>query len=195
MMHPDDGIAAVRMARSVILQEVTGKRLAYMMRISLTEPSGVFVTISTYPELELRGCIGFPEPVYPFLEALEHSARSACHDPRFRDLKESELDKVVIDVTILTPPVPMAVKEREELLNAIKIGKHGLMLEYKGRRGVFLPQVPVEWGWDVKEYLEHLCAKAGVPRDAWKEKECRILSFEGRIFKETSPGGDVIEVI
>jgi len=194
MMHPDDGTAAVRIARGAIIQEVTRKPLAYMIRLTDNEKRGVFVTVNTYPSRDLRGCIGFTEPVYPLSEALEYAARSACRDPRFPPLREKELDKVVVEVTILTPPEPMIVKEKEELLNTIKIGRHGLMLEYRGRRGVFLPQVPAEWGWDVKEYLENLCMKAGVSKDKWKESDCNIFSFEGRIFGETSPNGDVEEV-
>ena len=194
MMDAEDGITAVRIARCVITQEVTKKQLCYAMRLSYTEPCGVFVTLNTYPSLDLRGCIGYPGPAYPFPEALEHAARSACHDPRFPDLKERELDRIVVEVTILTPPEPIIVSDKKDLPGMIKIGKHGLMLEYGGRRGLFLPQVPVEWNWNVTEYLENLCGKAGVPKDRWKEKDCHISWFEGRIFKESSPGGDVEEV-
>ena len=193
MMMPDYGITAVKVARSVISHEVTGRPMLCTEALH-NEPSGVFVTINTYPDLHLRGCIGFPEPAYPLSEALEHSARSACHDPRFQDLKEHELNDIVVEVTILTPPEPIAVKNKDELLNAVEIGKHGLIMEYRGRKAVFLPQVPAEWGWNVKEYLENLCRKAGIPKDKWKEDDCRILSFEGRVFREMSPNGDVVEV-
>ncbi|MCL2890932.1 MAG: TIGR00296 family protein [Methanomassiliicoccaceae archaeon] len=193
MMLPEHGVTAVRIARCVITQEVTKKRTAYMMHLPFSEPSGVFVTINTFPDGALRGCIGYPEPVMPFLEALESAARSACHDPRFPKLKESELESVVIEVTVLTPPEVITVS-KQGLLSEIRIGRDGLMLEYKGRRSVFLPQVPVEWGWDVLEYLENLCLKAGVHKNAWKEKDCSISAFKGHIFKELSPSGDVQEV-
>ena len=188
-----NGAESVRIARGVITHEVTGRR-SYDIETVHNDPCGVFVTINTYPALHLRGCIGFPGPAYPFREALEHAARSACHDPRFNDLKESELDNIVIEVTILTPPEPIIVTERKNILDQIQIGRHGLMLEYRGRRGVFLPQVPVEWNWNIIEYLENLCVKAGVPKDRWKENDCHVMRFEGRIFKESSPNGDVIEV-
>jgi uncharacterized protein (TIGR00296 family) len=194
-MNEEDGITAVKLARCIITQEVTGQRLAYMMHIKHNEPSGVFVTINTYPTLALRGCIGFTEPHYPFTEALEYAARSACHDPRFCDLEEYELSEIVVEVTVLTRPRPIAVKNKEDLLKEIKIGRDGLMIEYRGRKGVFLPQVPVEWKWDVKEYLENLCQKAGIGRDRWKEKDCTILAFQGRLFRETEPNGDVTEVV
>jgi len=193
MMLSEYGVTAVRIARCVITQEVTKKRMAYMMHMPFNEPSGVFVTINTFPDEELRGCIGYPEPVLPFPEALESAARSACHDPRFPTLKEHELDNVVVEVTILTPP-ELIIVSKQELPNMIKIGRDGLMLEYKGRRSVFLPQVPVEWEWNVLEYLENLCLKAGVPKDSWKEKDCSIYVFRGHIFRELSPSGDVQEV-
>jgi hypothetical protein len=194
MMLSEYGITAVRIARCVITQEVTKKRTAYMMHLPFNDPSGVFVTINTFPEENLRGCIGYPEPVLPFLEALESAARSACHDPRFPKLKEHELENVVVEVTILTSPELIAVNDEQDLLNTIKIGRDGLMLEHRGRRSVFLPQVPVEWEWNVTEYLENLCRKAGVPKDAWKEKDCSISAFRGHIFKELSPSGEVEEV-
>jgi uncharacterized protein (TIGR00296 family) len=194
-MNSEHGITAVKLARCIVTQETTKKKLAYMMHLPYNEPSGVFVTINNYSDNSLRGCIGFIEPVYPFLEALEHAARSACHDPRFPSLKEKELDHVVIDVTVLTSPQPIEVKEKADLLNAIRIGRDGLVLDYRGRRSVFLPQVPVEWNWNVTEYLENLCMKAGVRKDAWKEKDCHIFAFQGRLFRETSPNGDVEEVI
>jgi uncharacterized protein (TIGR00296 family) len=151
--------------------------------------------MNTHPDGMLRGCIGFTEHNYPFLEALEYAARSACHDPRFPALGERELDKIVVEVTILTRPSLIKVKNREDLPKEIKIGRDGLMIEYRGRRGVFLPQVPVEWEWNVTEYLENLCRKAGIGKDKWKENDCDVFSFRGRSFKETSPGGDVTEVI
>ncbi|MCL2712413.1 MAG: TIGR00296 family protein [Methanomassiliicoccaceae archaeon] len=193
-LSTNDGIVAVKTARCVITQEVTKERTAYMMHFPYTEKCGVFVTINKFPSLNLRGCIGFIEPLYELPYALEHAARSACHDPRFQSLKKSELDNVVVEVTILTRPERIIVKEKKELLNEIIIGKHGLLLEYKDRRSVFLPQVPEEWNWNVTEYLENLCMKAGISKDKWKDDECEISSFEGRIFKETTPSGDIIEV-
>ena len=196
IMDTNDGIVAVQYAKSVIADEVFLTRLSYDFQLpdSFNEPTGVFVTINTYPGLALRGCIGFPEPSYPLRDAIEYSARSACHDPRFLDLQDYELRDVVVEVTVLTQPEPIIVRNREDLLSAVKIGRDGLMLEYRGRRSVFLPRVPGDWGWDVKEYLENLCQKAGIGKDKWKENDCFISSFRGKIFKETSPDGDIVEV-
>ena len=191
-MDTNDGIAAVRIARSIITNEVEGKHARYEMPASFDRPYGVFVTINTYPSLHLRGCIGYPDPVLPLKDVLGPAAISACSDPRFSSLKENELDAVVMEVTILTPPEQISAA-KADLPAAIRIGRDGLMLEYKGRRSVFLPRVPAEQGWDVKEYLENLCMKAGIGKDRWKEKECLIFSFRGKIFKETSPNGDITE--
>ena len=194
IMRKEDGVTVVKLARCIITQEVTRKKMAYMMHLPYDERSGVFVTINNYPDLSLRGCIGIIEPVYPFLEALDHAARSACHDPRFPSLKEKELDNVVIDVTVLTAPKPIEVKDKEELLEAIKIGRDGIVIEYRGRKAVFLPQVPVEWNWNVTEYLDNLCMKAGISKDKWKDKDCNVYAFQGRLFRELTPNGDVDEV-
>jgi uncharacterized protein (TIGR00296 family) len=193
-MNPEDGERAVRFARDVILDELTFKGVARDLPRSFDEPSGAFVTINTYPALALRGCIGYPGPSFPLGETIEHAARAACHDPRFLDLEEQELNEIVVEVTILTPPEPIIAKNKTDLLHMIIIGKHGLMLEYHGRRSVFLPQVPIEWKWSVLEYLENLCQKAGIGKDKWKDKDCHVLSFKGKIFRETTPYGEVVEV-
>ena len=73
------------------------------------------------------------------------------------------------------------------------VGRDGLIIDYHGNRGLLLPQVPVEWGWDTEEYLAHLSMKAGLPPDAWTYRGARISSFRGEIFREVSPGGDIAE--
>jgi AmmeMemoRadiSam system protein A len=186
-----DGVTAVRLARKFIVNEVTGREQP-CETLSCDEPSGVFVTINRYPSMELRGCIGFPMTDHPLSDALEHSARSACNDPRFPALNKSELDRIVVEVTLLTAPEEITVESKDDLLDSIKIGKHGLMLEHGRRSALFLPQVPSKW--NVRQYLENLCMKAGLPRDGWKDEDCILYSFEGKVFKETSPNGEIAEV-
>ncbi|MDR0334277.1 MAG: TIGR00296 family protein [Methanomassiliicoccaceae archaeon] len=195
-MDADDGTIAVRLARKIIVEEATLTRSNREPELTppFDEPTGVFVTIHTYPQLALRGCIGFTEAAYPLRDAIEYAARSACHDPRFLDLEADEINDIVVEVTILMPPKAIPVKDKADLPKAIRIGRDGLMLEYRGRRSVFLPQVPGDWGWDAVEYLENLCQKAGLAKDMWKDKECIIFAFEGIIYRETSPDGDVEEV-
>lgn len=158
------------------------------------EDRGVFVTLSLYPSGDLRGCIGYPYPVMPLAEAIAGAARSACHDPRFPDLRPSELGGITVEVTILTVPEELTADGPDALLDLVEIGRDGLIIECMGRRGLLLPQVPVEWGWDREEYLEHLSAKAGLPKDAWRWDGTKLYAFGGTIFSETSPGGDIVEV-
>jgi uncharacterized protein, PH0010 family len=187
-----DGRIAVRAARTIAEHEVTGRLVKTDVPDRFSEKKGVFVTISQYPSGDLRGCIGYPEPVFSLGEALRMSAAAACHDPRFDDLTKSELDNCTLEVTVLTTPQKIMYSEPRELLSKIEIGRDGLIMGLKGRRGLLLPQVASEWGWDAEEFLQHLSNKAGLPPDAWKHPDANIESFQGEIFSETSPNGDVV---
>jgi len=195
-MDLSDGTEAVKTARRYAEAESKGESGYASDETSrpqwFREKKGVFVTISEYPSGDLRGCIGYPEPVFPFGEALRMSAVAACHDPRFDDLTYKEALNCTFEVTILTTPKKIEFRTPEELLSKIEIGRDGLILSYKGRRGLLLPQVPVEWGWDVPEYLDHLSMKAGLRPGSWKEPGVTIDSFSGEIFSETSPRGEVV---
>ncbi|EDY36615.1 conserved hypothetical protein TIGR00296 [Aciduliprofundum boonei T469] len=189
----EEGIFAVKTARKVVEDYLDGKKvLPIEFPKSFEEKSGVFTTISIYPEHELRGCIGFPEPVYPLKKALVESALAAAfQDPRFPPLQKREIDNVVFEVSLLTPPEELKVKKKKELLNIIKIGVHGLIVERGFYRGLLLPQVPVEWGWDVEEFLSQTCWKAGLPMDCWLDENVRIYAFSAEIFEEEKPRGNV----
>lgn len=191
-MDIEFGREAVRAARQAAEAETQGKAENPEFSNIFRELSGVFVTISKYPSGDLRGCIGYPEPVLPLGEAIISASRSACHDPRFSSLTLKEAEKCVFEVTILTHPNKINFSSPEDLLNKIEIGRDGLILSYKGRRGLLLPQVPVEWGWDKEEYLGHLSVKSGLPQDTWKKEGITIESFQGEIFAEGSPKGEVV---
>ena len=194
MLSKEEGEKAVKFAREVIESYVRGKELKdEELGEKFREKSGAFVTILTYPDRDLRGCIGIPEPIYDLKTSIIESARSATRDPRFPPLKESELPKVIIEVTILTPPRLVEVKNPREYLEKIKVGRDGLIAEKGFYRGLLLPQVPVEWGWDVEEFLSQTCIKAGLPPDAWIDEDTKIYSFQGQIFAEKEPYGDVEE--
>lgn len=192
IMLTDDGIFAVKAARKTVECETVGKEPDIDFPKSFDAESGVFVTLNTYPARELRGCIGYPEPFYPLKDALVFSAQSACHDPRFPALDKSECSGITVEVTVLSKPELVMVDDKTKLLKKIVIGRDGLIIEFGRKRGLLLPQVPVEWNWDVEEYLENLCLKAGLPRDAWTLKDSSIYSFTGEIFSETSPNGEIV---
>lgn len=147
------------------------------------ERMGVFVTL--YKNNELRGCIGYPLPIAPLAQAIADNAiNAAFHDPRFPSIEKSELKDIEIEITILTVPQKIDFKNPKELLEKIKIGRDGLILEYGPYNGLLLPQVPVEEKWDKSTYLSHLCLKAGLAQDAWLRNPIKISSFQGMILRE-----------
>ncbi len=149
----------------------------------LMEPKGVFVTLKKHGEL--RGCIGYPLPVKPLAEAvIDNALNAAFNDPRFPPLSPEELKEVEIEITVLTEPEPINYRDSEDLKRQIKIGRDGLIIRYGWYSGLLLPQVPVEQGWDVEEYLNYLCIKAGLPADFWKREHPSIERFEGVCFSE-----------
>jgi len=149
----------------------------------LNKKRGVFVTIYKKPK-ELRGCIGLPYPQKPLIEGLIEAACEACEDPRFPPLSKEELDEISIEVSILTEPELIRVKNPKDYFKEIKIGKHGLILINGSCGGLFLPQVPVEQKWNCEQYLENLCYKAGLTSDIWLDPLTRIYRFETEIFSE-----------
>ena len=138
---------------------------------------GAFVTIHRGPEL--RGCLGRLGDDWPVARVVAHLGRAvADSDPRFSPVTVDELDTLSIEISVLTP-------EREvHSVQEIEIGRHGLIIELGSRRGLLLPQVATEHGWDVETFLEHTCRKAGLPPDAWT-RDARILSFEAEVFGES----------
>ncbi|ASA76860.1 TIGR00296 family protein [Thermococcus sp. 5-4] len=160
----------------------------------LWEKMGVFVTINKRhapPQMALRGCIGFPLPVYPLVEAtIKAAIYAAVDDPRFPPVRESELNDLVIEVSVLTPPEPIEGPP-EERPKKIKVGRDGLIIEKGIYSGLLLPQVPIEWGWDEEEFLAQTCWKAGLPPDCWLDESTKVYRFTAEIFEEEKPGGPV----
>lgn len=194
----EQGRFLVKTARDAITEH-----LSHRSRISppeetpdqLREKAGVFVTIKSHPGDELKGCIGHPYPESPLIEALIDSAISACsNDPRFPPVKESEIDGIILEVTVLTPPEEMKVARPSEYPKEIEIGRHGLIVKKGWYQGLLLPQVAVEQGWDEEEFLSHTCHKAGLPPTAWIDEETEVQRFEGFVFGEEEPGGKVLRM-
>ncbi|WP_035587558.1 TIGR00296 family protein [Hippea jasoniae] len=190
-----EGEFLVRLARRAIEHYFeTGKLLEKPKEYPqiFNEERGVFVTLNTYPQKQLRGCIGYPLAVAPLIDAVIMSALSAAfEDPRFNPLEKLELDKVVVEVTVLS---------KMELLDKnipyerqIKVGRDGLYVVCGANSGLLLPQVPVEWNWDEVTFLANVCHKAGLEYTCYKNKNCNFYRFSGQIFEEESPNGRVVE--
>jgi len=194
MISLEEGKKAVIYARKIIEQKIKHSTIETpVLKDVFNEKQGAFVTIHTYPDNSLRGCIGIPLPVMPLKDAIAEGARSATNDPRFPPLAENELENIIIEVTVLTKPEIIEVSKPQEYLSNIEIGRDGLIAEKGFYKGLLLPQVPVEQGWNEEEFLSNTCMKAGLMPDAWFDDDIKISRFGGQIFTETMPGGEIKE--
>ncbi len=152
----------------------------------LKEDFGVFVTL--HKKGQLRGCIGYVEGVKPLYQAVMDMARSAAfNDPRFPAVTLDEVKDLEIEISVLSPL--KRIKNIEEIV----VGRHGLIIRRGLMRGLLLPQVATEWGWDRQEFLKQTCFKAGLPGDAWKDSAAEIYIFSAEIFSEKDTPGSAPE--
>jgi MEMO1 family protein len=166
------------LARKTIVDHVQNKRTPEpeMKDPRFLANGATFVTINRHHQL--RGCIGNIQPVMPlYRSVIRNAVAASSQDPRFPPMTPGELADMEVEVTVLSPLEPL-----DDVKN-IRIGTHGLYLIKGQQGGVFLPQVPVEQGWDLLTYLEQLCYKAGLPKDAWKDKDARLFIFSADIIK------------
>ncbi|HMD43974.1 MAG TPA: AmmeMemoRadiSam system protein A [Candidatus Acidoferrum sp.] len=165
----------LQLARESLREAICHKR-----QILTVPDTGIFglrrgAFVSLHLDGKLRGCIGIVEPAETLGRTIAECAVSAAReDPRFAPLRPEETENVQIEVSVLTPPAPIAAED-------VSIGEHGLLIEQGARRGLLLPQVAVEHGLDRERFLQETCRKAGLPLDAWKSKETRIFGFRCEI--------------
>lgn len=142
----------------------------------LAEPRGVFTTL--YLHGDLRGCVGYVFPVLPVYRAVAETARAAAsEDSRFKPVGRDETPHLEVSLSILSALIPIAPEE-------IQVGRHGLVVSMAGRRGLLLPQVPVEHHWDRITFLEQTCRKAGLPLDVWK-RGATLEAFTAEVFSDS----------
>jgi AmmeMemoRadiSam system protein A len=142
----------------------------------LLNKRGAFVTLKV--DGELRGCIGYPLPYKPLAEAVAGMAvAAATQDYRFQPLNEEDLTSLKIEISVLT--LPRRIKDIRE----IEVGKHGIIISKGFNKGLLLPQVPLEYNWDLETYIRHGCMKAGLDEYEWKKK-VEIEVFEAQVFSE-----------
>lgn len=196
MVSESQAAYLIKLARNAIKEYLNNneKIKPKIEDIELTEESGVYVTIKSYPDDELLGEIGSPYPMNEIYNAvIDNAISAALYDPRFPSIKIEELDNLIFEISILTRPKVLKVSTPEEYLSKIKIGKHGLIINYGYSSGVLLPQVPIEWNWNQKEFLRQTCEKANLPKEMWKRPTVEIFTFEAEVFKEEKPNGNVIK--
>ncbi len=168
----------LHLARKAMSQHLeTGKKLEVKVKDkTLRQKKGAFVTIKK--KEALRGCIGYPYPDEPLYAAIIDAAISAAFkDYRFSPLNKDELAEVKIEISVLDLPQP--VKD----VSKIKLGQHGIIVSKEGKKGLLLPQVPIEWGWDLETFLGYGCLKAGLDEEAWKHG-AEIQIFTAQVFSE-----------
>jgi uncharacterized protein (TIGR00296 family) len=192
-----EGTELVRLARmavekylqdSVIIKPIT----------ETSDKTGVFVTLNYVTQTgseHLRGCIGFPLPEKPLYQSIiEAAIAAATEDPRFPPLEVHELRNIIFEVSVLTLPEEIRVKNPADYRKEIEIGRDGLVLRWRFGAGLLLPQVPIELKWNVDEYLANICYKAGAPPDVWADPNSKLYKFQATVFKEIEPKGEVIRV-
>ncbi len=192
MFSQKQGEKLVELARKAIESSFTKEKTDYSEYEEFSEKQGVFVTLNKHETL--RGCIGFPEPLYALSRAVVEAARSAAFsDPRFPPVSEEELDEITIEVSVLSAPRQVEGESPEDIKDSIVVGADGLIIKGVSGSGLLLPQVASEQGWDAENFLEHLCMKAGLPPDAWKDNNTSIYKFQAWVFVEKEPKGEVVE--
>lgn len=178
----------LRLAREALERGVRGETLPPLDPSSLTprlqEPGATFITLTR--DGELRGCIGTLEPYQPLAEDVrEHAVAAALEDPRFPPVRENELDRIQIEVSRLTRPVPLEYRDADDLLSKLRPHVDGVILRDGPRRSTFLPQV-----WekipDPAEFLENLCYKMGADPHLWRKKHPEVLVYQVEEFHEST---------
>ena len=168
----------VQVARAALTEAITGRRAEPPVSNDPDLPgaSGAFVTLKR--EGRLRGCIGTLECRLTLAEEIARVAVCAAReDPRFAPVGPAELDDLDVEVSVLGPLEEIDPGDP----SAFEIGRHGLVVEKGRRRGLLLPQVATEWGWDREQFLSQACAKAGLPPDAWR-RGAKVYRFAADVF-------------
>lgn len=188
-----EGVELVRLAR-IAVEKYLQESVIIKSEKDMLEKAGIFVTLNyvTVTKKEyLRGCIGFPLPERPLYQGvIEAAIAAATEDPRFPPLDRQELDNIIFEVSILTPPQEIRASPAD-YQKEIQIGRDGLILHWRFGSGLLLPQVPIELKWDVEEYLANICYKAGAPPDVWLDPTSKLYKFQAAVFKEVEPKGKI----
>jgi AmmeMemoRadiSam system protein A len=179
-LGPDEKREILRIARATAVEFLRSGRIppGKPHRRSLLAEAGAFVTLRLRSG-ELRGCIGTQTEDSPLYRTVQDMALAACtRDPRFPAVRFEELERIVIQVSVLGERV------RIRAASEVEIGLHGVAIACRGQRGLLLPQVASESDWSPEEFLRRLCSKAALPEDAWLDGEATVERFSAQVFDE-----------
>jgi len=172
---------ALQLARNAVVEAVSHRKLPDQITLNgvFAERRGVFVTL--HVRGRLQGCIGVVEPEEPLGAAIVRCAASAAlEDPRFTPMRAEQLADLAIEISLLSPPALISPE-------AIKIGRHGLLIVLHAQKGLLLPQVAIEHRLTREQFLEETCRKAGLQRESWRDPEVRLFGFTCEVFSESQP--------
>ena len=182
--NPQERQELLHYAHQAILSELEKRVLPpFSASPHLSEPRGAFTTL--YVRGKLRGCVGYPAAVLPLYRTVFETARAAAfEDPRFLPLILEEAADLRVSISVLSPVAPIRPED-------VEIGRHGLIISMGSSRGLLLPQVPVEHGWDRVTFLEQTCHKAGLPPNAWRAG-ATVEAFAAEVFSDPDSRGEVV---
>ncbi|MBN2039840.1 MAG: AmmeMemoRadiSam system protein A [Spirochaetes bacterium] len=185
-LNKDQKLKLLKLARKTIYENLSKNKFDGPSMDEFTDTiyktkCGAFVTI--HINGSLRGCIGYIEGIKTIPETvIDMSKASAFRDPRFTSLTMSEYENIDIEISVLSPI------EEVKKISEIVVGRDGLIISGRGRSGLLLPQVATENNWNLTQFLEHTCYKAGLPSDAWKQEDTKIEKFSAQVFGEKEMG-------
>lgn len=192
MISLQDAETLIKLARDTISNAFEGKQITVPDELmqKFSEQQGVFVTLRMNGNL--RGCIGFAEPVFPLYDGVVRAAKAAAfEDPRFPRLQKQEYNDIEVELSVLTIPEIIRVEKPEDYFGRIEIGKDGLIIRSSHGSGLLLPQVFTQYNCQALQALQMTCHKAGLEDDAWMDLNNQIYKFQAQIFKEVD--GKVVE--
>jgi len=186
--NEQQGQVLVKLARKTIMEKLAGKvpdseeMVPALQDEGLRAHCGTFVTLKISGQL--RGCIGNLTSTQSVIDGVKHNAiNAAFHDPRFSPLSRTELDRAVIEISILSEPQPLQYQDGRDLVEKLRVNVDGVIIRKGHASATFLPQV-----WEQlprpEDFLGHLCMKAGLPSDAWKNSELEVLTYQVQHFEE-----------
>ena len=186
IINQETGNMLPALARESIESNLRGRKRRIDFRImnKLSEKRPIFVML--YKNGKLRGSMGFIDNLYPLYESIPKAAiNAALSDPRFPPLEEIELEEITINVCVLTTPSLIEIRNPEEYLHNIVLGRDGIIIRGTFHSALMLPQSAVENNWNVEEFLSHCCVKANLEPESWRDFNiCRVYKFQTLVFTE-----------
>ena len=185
MISESDGKELLAIARETVSAALEGRQptISRQLMERFSEKQGAYVAI--YRNGELRGNIGYAEPVYPLLQAVVRAAFAAAfRDPRFLPLTKDEFYRIVFEVSVLSMPEQLFFEKPAELIKKINAKTDGLMIRFGPYTGMLLPQEAVKNKWSAEEFLDKTCEKGGLPPECWQDKHAKVYRFQAQVFSE-----------